>query len=235
MRQLILWCSLLLLASQLTVAGAVAGEPVTRPAQGGFKFAGTILNARTERPIVADVVIYAADGTQLGKLEVSWTGTFVMEAPASGQYRFAVSALGYEPQEVTVSTQAGAPVALTVRLVPLKVGTRVILSSIRFAQSKFELLPESFQELNRLVDLLTANTQMEIQLNGHTDNQGDTTKNVILSENRVQAVQDYLVSKGIAASRLHGRGFGGRHPIASNKQEPTRKLNRRVEFEILKD
>ncbi len=145
-----------------------------------------------------------------------------------------VSAPGYVPQVMTVAMQGG-PVVFTVVMVPLEVGAKVTLKSIRFAQGKSDLLPESFAELDRLADLLQANQQMEIQLNGHTDNQGDPAANVQLSQNRVQAVLDYLIGKGVAPVRLRGQGFGGAQPIASNQQEATRRLNRRVEFEVIKN
>jgi outer membrane protein OmpA-like peptidoglycan-associated protein len=241
MPRLLLWIGFLLLlppllqARPLAVAhGAHPAHP-TQPAQGTYGFAGTILNAASKRPVVADVVIYGTGQTQLGKLQTSRTGTFTMSAETTGPYRFVVTAIGYAPQEVSYSTQAGPPTAFTVQLVPLEVGMKVTLNNIRFEQGKYVLLPESFEELDRVAELLTANEHMEIQLNGHTDNQGDPAKNVLLSENRVKAVQEYLVRKGVPAARLRGKGFGGSQPIASNKQEYTRKLNRRVEFEILKN
>ena len=228
MRRLPVFLALLLVVGQLLVAG-------TGTAQTTYGFAGSILNANSQRPIIADVVINGPTQTQVGKLQTDRSGTFTLSAVTPGAYRFAVSALGYVPQEVSVSAQAGAALAFTVRLVPLDVGTKVTLNNIRFAKSKAELLPESFDELNRLADLLKANEQMEIQLNGHTDNQGDPAANLKLSEDRVKAVRDYLtVRRNVPATRLRGQGFGGSQPIASNTQEHTRKLNRRVEFEIMK-
>ena len=206
------------------------------PAQGKYGFNGTIVNANTQRTIISDVVIYDSTGqTQLGKLQTDRNGAFITTAETTGPYRFAVSALGYVPQEVTLTATAGAPTAFTVRLVPLDVGVKVTLHNIRFTKSKADLLPESFDELSRLADRLKNNDRMEIQLNGHTDNQGDPAQNLLLSENRVKAVERYLVRQGVPAARLHGQGFGGAQPIASNQQEHTRKLNRRVEFEILKN
>jgi outer membrane protein OmpA-like peptidoglycan-associated protein len=55
-----------------------------------------------------------------------------------------------------------------------------------------------------------------------------------LSEKRVETIKNYLVSKGIAADRITGKGMGGTKPVASNATEDTRKLNRRVEFTIVK-
>ena len=75
---------------------------------------------------------------------------------------------------------------------------------------------------------------MEIELSGHTDNQGSERLNKILSQDRVNEVINYIVAQGIERTRLSGTGHGGATPIASNETEDTRKLNRRVEFTIVK-
>lgn len=126
----------------------------------------------------------------------------------------------------------GAEIIL--KLHKLEPGKAVIMQNIHFAQSKYELLPESFPELDKIVDMLNQYPAMEIELAGHTDNQGDADKNVELSESRVMAVKNYLIKKGIPAKRITGIGYGGSKPIASNAQEETRRLNRRVEFKIIK-
>jgi outer membrane protein OmpA-like peptidoglycan-associated protein len=111
---------------------------------------------------------------------------------------------------------------------------RVQLKTLMFAQSKTDLLPTSLKELDLIADWLKRDTDVRIRFIGHTDNQGDPLLNVKLSEQRVQKVKSYLVSKGIAADRIETAGYGGAFPIADNSNEESRKLNRRVEMEILK-
>jgi outer membrane protein OmpA-like peptidoglycan-associated protein len=96
------------------------------------------------------------------------------------------------------------------------------------------LLVESYPELDAVVDFLNENTKVEIQLEGHTDNRGDAKKNLTLSQERVARIKSYLVSKGISGKRVKGKGFGGTKPIATGDSEESRKLNRRVEFLIVK-
>lgn len=114
------------------------------------------------------------------------------------------------------------------------IGASIVLKNIRFVQSKAELLPESDAELNHLWTFMREHPTVEIELQGHTDNQGDFDLNLALSKQRVEAVKAFLVSKGIGTQRITGRGFGSTRPIASNNREETRQLNRRVELVIKK-
>ena len=95
------------------------------------------------------------------------------------------------------------------------------------------MLPSSATALNKLVRLMIDNPGLTIELRGHTDNVGPPEKNVVLSQQRVAVVKAYLADHGVADTRITGLGLGGAEPLASNDQEATRRLNRRVEFRIV--
>ncbi|MDB5242760.1 MAG: flagellar motor protein MotB [Spirosoma sp.] len=113
-------------------------------------------------------------------------------------------------------------------------GKTTQLRAIQFVQSKTDLLPDAQPALEQLATFLKNNPTTEIELSGHTDNQGDFDENVRLSKQRVDVVKAYLVANGIAANRITTRGYGPTRPIGSNNAENTRQLNRRVEMTILK-
>ncbi|WP_375562548.1 OmpA family protein [Bernardetia sp. OM2101] len=113
------------------------------------------------------------------------------------------------------------------------VGKTLNLHNIQFKQGTSELLSQAYQDLEKLLSILNKYPKMKISLGGHTDNVGLHTVNLRLSGERVKTVQNYLVSNGIARSRIQTRAYGGKYPIASNSDEETRKLNRRVEITIL--
>ena len=119
-------------------------------------------------------------------------------------------------------------------LQPVEAGVTVNLKNVLFAQGKSELLTESYDELDLVVSFLKTNSNVRIELSGHTDNRGVPEDNVRLSQQRVNTVKAYLVSKGIEAKRITGKGYGGSRPIAGNDTEETRRMNRRVEFTIRK-
>lgn len=120
------------------------------------------------------------------------------------------------------------PVVFT-HLVP---GEAVILHHVFFEQSKYVLLPESFTELNKLVQTMKTQPSLRIDIVGHTDNVGDPRLNLSLSENRAKVVAHYLIRNGIEAERLETKGYGGERPIAGNETEGERARNRRVEFVV---
>lgn len=111
---------------------------------------------------------------------------------------------------------------------------RVILKSISFDQTKSALKDSAKIALDLVADWMLRDTTVRVRFIGHTDNQGDPLLNIKLSEERVAHVKHYLVEKGVDPNRIESIGYGGLYPIADNKTEESRKLNRRVEMEVLK-
>lgn len=116
----------------------------------------------------------------------------------------------------------------------IEVGAALILNNIFFETGKSTLLPQSYTELDKIVDFLNEGTVSLIEISGHTDNTGSQTTNEKLSKSRAEAVVNYLVSKGISASRLQAAGYGPSKPIDTNSTADGRTQNRRVEFLVLK-
>ncbi len=121
---------------------------------------------------------------------------------------------------------------VTVRLEPLEVGRVIRLESVLFSRGRAQIIESSFEELDRVVNMMKNNPDINILLKGHTDGNGDPKQNLELSEERAATVRKYLIGKGINRKRIESIGLGGDDPIASNATEETRKLNRRVEIEI---
>ncbi len=124
---------------------------------------------------------------------------------------------------------------LEIKKEEIKVGETFQLNNVLFEFNKWDLLPESFEELNIVVKLLTDNPKVEIEVSGHTDNIGSEKYNLELSDKRAASVKNYLVSKGIDAKRISSKGYGKSKPIAENTTELGREQNRRVEFTITKN
>jgi OmpA-OmpF porin, OOP family len=104
--------------------------------------------------------------------------------------------------------------------------------NIYFETGSFKLLKKSFKPLDEVVTVLNENPTVLLDVEGYTDNTGDAGKNQILSEKRAATVKEYLVSKGIDASRISSAGYGADRPVADNKTQAGRAKNRRVELKL---
>ncbi|KUG24771.1 outer membrane protein [hydrocarbon metagenome] len=123
---------------------------------------------------------------------------------------------------------------LEIKKEEIQVGQTIELKNVFFAFNKWDLLPESYPELNKVVEFLKENPTVEIELAGHTDNIGADAYNMELSDKRANSVRTYIVAQGISESRLRAKGYGKTKPIAPNEYDWGREKNRRVEFTILK-
>ena len=109
----------------------------------------------------------------------------------------------------------------------------ITLQNILFNTDESILLPQSYNELRMLLDMLNSHPTMKIELRGHTDDKGTIEHNRILSEARAKAVADYLIYHGITPSRLLWKGYGKSMPIDTNATPEGRRNNRRVEYRIV--
>lgn len=107
------------------------------------------------------------------------------------------------------------------------------INNIVFAHNSHILGQKSYKELDLWVDFLKGLQEVDIVLQGHTDNIGSQEYNSNLSKNRAQSVADYLITKGVNPKRLLVKGFGFEQPIATNNTPEGRSLNRRVEIKFV--
>ncbi len=115
----------------------------------------------------------------------------------------------------------------------VKVNEVYVLKNIQFKFDSYELLPSSFNELDKLIALLKKNPSWKLELSGHTDDQGSEEYNLTLSRQRAKSVGDYLFQNGIERSRVRTQGFGMQKPMHSGRDEFARAINRRVEARFL--
>ncbi|RPH94397.1 MAG: OmpA family protein [Calditrichaeota bacterium] len=109
-------------------------------------------------------------------------------------------------------------------------GAKLVLQGVNFKTASAELLPESMEILDKVAEGLVDNAEVEIEIRGYTDNIGRVSSNQKLSEARANSVMQYLVSKGVAASRMTAAGYGPKDPVAPNDTPEGRAQNRRIEF-----
>ena len=200
---------------------------------------GRVLDASTGKPVKA-IIHYEnlLTGEEIGVAETNPVdGSYTIVLPSGVQYGYRAEALNYIAENASLDAtdkDEYTEQKQDLFLIPFAVGQTIKLNNIFFQQSRYYLSSSSYPELARLVRILRDYPSVEIRIAGHTDNQGDPALNLKLSVDRVNEVKRYLSSKGINGSRISTEGFGDTKPLASNEQEETRRLNRRVEFTITK-
>ena len=200
---------------------------------------GIVLDASTGQPIEAQIKYFSLEdvGKELGQASSHpVTGRYTIILPAGGVYGFNAEREGYIPESANLNASEiniYAELQQDLLLAPINVGASVRLNNIFFNTNEAVLQKESFAELDRIIKLLQAHPKMEIEIAGHTDNTGTADYNLKLSQERSQAVIDYLQTKGLSG-RATAKGYGDTKPKTANETEEGRSLNRRVEIVIRK-
>lgn len=112
-------------------------------------------------------------------------------------------------------------------------GKRICMFDINFDFDSYKIRPESEKPLNELTQMMLEYPQMTVEVYGHTDSIGPVDYNQRLSENRANAVKEYISNHGISPARIRSFGYGLKYPIDDNSTEQGRFRNRRVEFEVI--
>ena len=116
----------------------------------------------------------------------------------------------------------------------IKIGVPMILEGFNFKSGSADINPESEESLQKVLKTLMAYPDLEVAINGYTDNVGSKTSNVKLSQRRANSVKDWLVKNGINEKRLTAKGYGPANPVAPNDTPENKLKNRRIEFVRIK-
>ena len=198
---------------------------------------GYVRDAITKQPLSANVELSPINGepTTLTYAKPG-TGMFLVPLKINMKYALTIDKDGYlfytEFYNMP-AIQRDQPIELFIDLEKIELGNSVVLKNIFFDTDKSDIKDESKQELEKLIDFLSENNSIRIEISGHTDNVGDSKHNMVLSENRAKSVCDFLTNNGIEKSRLTYKGFGDTQPIKQNNTDENRAKNRRTEFKII--
>jgi len=145
----------------------------------------------------------------------------------------------YQIYQDTLSTQdliTGVKIEKQVALNPLTAIDKTFEAArnkINFATNSARLKETSYDDLDNIYEILKDNSELKLEIIGHTDNVGEADYNLQLSIQRAKAVKNYFIQKGISADRLVEKGYGETKPLVSNDSKANRKINRRVEFKVV--
>jgi outer membrane protein OmpA-like peptidoglycan-associated protein len=214
-----------------------ATEPDATPAigsDGKVPLTGTVTDANTGDPVDANLTVVDLTNNQVVATDhTDPKGRYNVRVKAPGKYSVTADADGHlfgtsyfevDPQGRILARHPD------IKLNPATGRTRLL---VFFDFGKSTLKPSSYPELNRAVRLMKAVPTMTVEIAGYTDNIGADDVNMKVSQQRANAVQDYLVQNGIDKSRISAKGYGKDSPISDNGTDDGRGENRRVEFVVL--
>jgi OOP family OmpA-OmpF porin len=208
---------------------------------------GKIFNHDTKEPVNAKISYESLPyGNKVGMMSGN---SFKFPLYDNTKYAITVEAPGFAPAKYMLDPATANADRIVTQDIPLglpasaastaetthTVGKVMRLDALIFQQRSSIISPESYPELNTIAEMMHNNPKMVIQLEGHTDTRGDAKLNLKLSQQRVDAVRDYLIKRGVAKARVKTKAFGGTMPISLENTEEAHKLNRRVEARILEN
>lgn len=209
---------------------------------------GVVSDEETKQPLKANIELVDNETKEI-IAEFSSdakSGRYLVSLPGGKNYGIAVKTAGYlfHSENFDVKKSDGyKEVVKNIALKKINVGKSIVLRNIFFDFDKATLRPESVVELERLKKFLVDNATIKVEISGYTDSRGSASYNQSLSERRAKSVVDYLIEKGITASRLTYKGYGPKNPIVSDAEiakmvrksdiEAAHQQNRRTEFKII--
>jgi len=199
---------------------------------------GIVRDKSTQQPLKATVELFNLEKNDMISFvnSDSVTGSYLMVLTQGADYGLYVSAQGYLFKSLNFNYEATTnlePLVIDVDLEKASRGASVVLNNIFFDLDKFDLGEKSRTELDKMARFLQDNPTLQVEISGHTDDQGTDVYNQQLSQKRAKAVGEYLLKKGVPAARLKEVGYGSKKPLQPNDSEANRQVNRRIEFRII--
>jgi outer membrane protein OmpA-like peptidoglycan-associated protein/tetratricopeptide (TPR) repeat protein len=215
--------------------------PVDLQPQSASWLKGNVLDSKSKNPVSASLLLIdLMSKDTITQIKSDRTdGSYLVCLPSGREYLFTAEAENYlfysEHFAMMNNQEKSNPQQLDIYLNRIEKGKEIVLRNVFFEIDSWDILSKSETELTRLYDLLSTHLKLKIEIAGHTDNTGSEEHNLNLSNNRAKEVCNYLISMGIESSRLTYKGYGASHPIADNKTDEGRSLNRRTEFKVLEN
>jgi outer membrane protein OmpA-like peptidoglycan-associated protein len=207
------------------------------PAHLMVKLTGKILTKADSTPIKARILFeklpYYDD---MGMASTALEGAYELYLLKGFTYNLKVTASGFETMEIEYVVKDEADITEFFKNFYLEISEErrlIVLENLNFDSGRAGIRSESFEELDRLAEWIKARPQIMVQLEGHTDFEGNASANLKLSQDRVEAVKEYLGKKGVNKSQVLTKAFGGTEPLSQDRSAEAKAANRRVEVRIL--
>lgn len=208
-----------------------------RPAVVSF-MRGKVYDAETDQPLAAkfELISLKTNQVRIASQAEARDGSFFVCLPCDEAFALNVSCPGYLFYSEHIALNGKhihTPLQKGIALQPIRRNAAIVLNNVFYKTNQYALEESSLAELGRIFTFLSQNPSVKVEISGHTDDVGSETYNKTLSQKRAQAVADYLINRGIDASRLTATGYGMERPAVPNDSDENRAKNRRTEMKIL--
>jgi outer membrane protein OmpA-like peptidoglycan-associated protein len=217
------------------LSGMIVKAQVAAPSQNAT--VTILVTDMDQKPRENEKIIFESiEGGEMYEGVSDKNGEFEINLPGGSAYNIKIKNVGEAEDYNKLSIPAlkegemYGPMKLTISFEPAREFT---LDNVHFFSGKYTLTKASYPELNELVEFMKLKKEIKIEIAGHTDNVGENAANIELSRARADVVRQYLISKGIAGTRIVANGYGEKFPIDSNETENGRSVNRRTEVRIV--
>ncbi len=199
---------------------------------------GSVTDCSDEKILYSDININDnASNTELQSVMTDpETGEYMIALPSGRNYAMTVSTEGYMFHSENFNippTSSYQEIRKDICMLSMDPGSKIVLNNVFFDTGSSNLRLESHGELERLANVFLLYPSLCIEVSGHTDNLGNRMYNITLSQQRAEAVRQYLIKLGVQPSQVVAKGYGPDHPRDTNATEAGRQNNRRVEAKIL--
>jgi hypothetical protein len=196
----------------------------------------TVVDSLTNLPIACSFELIDSLNNKIIKAKSNKQGSFTLTIPIGKPYYIFIKSKGYfyYTESLLISNSLDSSANKIFKLQPLQVNNNFEIKNIYFNNKAFNIDSLSTVALSQFADFLTQNNSLIIQIEGHTDNVGNKLDNLKLSNNRANAIKNYLIQQGINKDRLVSKGFGSSKPKSNVNSAAGRALNRRTEIKIIK-
>lgn len=221
----------------LFVAGLAAQSSKTKDSTQTAAVEAYVVNTK-EQPRKGDMVVFSGEKSKKSfQGRTDKKGVLKLYLPVGDNYRVSMKTfsdtMAFGTLEIPGLNEGefySSPFRIDITYEP---GRQFTLDNVEFDVGKATLRPVSSKELDELVDYLKWKEEQRIEVAGHTDNVGKDADNQRLSQQRAEAVKNYLVKKGVATNRIIAKGYGATEPVADNATAAGRQRNRRTEVRLL--
>ena len=212
---------------------------IAPPISEEVRVVGNILDNSKRKTQDATVLLRSKESGIYQSTFVSTNGYYEIDVPMGKTFQILAQKPGYQSNRKTLNFKKSdiyfKEFHIDLALKPLEEGMTIDLNTIYFKKSTPIILPESFEELAYLKEILTQNKSLVISIEGHTDNQGGKNALKNLSQQRANVIKKHLITNGeITQNRIMAEGFGDSQPLNDNSSEALRQQNRRVEIKVVR-